>query len=150
VTFIDNAVDPSTGTIRLKATFPNEKHELWPGAFVQVTVQLTTDRNAIVVPATAVQTSQDGQFVYVVKADRTVEMRPVALERQQGDQVIIAKGLSAGETVVTEGQLRLVPGARVAERGEAGAPAAAGSRGTGPGRGADQAGRGAGQGRGER
>ena len=76
VTFIDNTVDPTTGTIRLKATFANANRHLWPGAFVQVVLDLTTDPNALVVPAVAVQTSQDGQYVYVVKEDRTVEMRP--------------------------------------------------------------------------
>jgi multidrug efflux system membrane fusion protein len=136
VTFIDNAVDAATGTIRLKGTFPNAGRQLWPGAFVQVTLQLTTDADALVVPATAVQSSQDGQYVYVVKADRTVEMRPVRPERQQGDQMVIASGLSAGEAVVTEGQLRLTPGARVAERGETG------------GRGQEGPGRGAGRGEG--
>jgi membrane fusion protein, multidrug efflux system len=135
VTFIDNAVDPTTGTIRLKGTFPNENRELWPGAFVQVTLQLTTDPDAIVVPATAVQTSQDGQFVYVVKADQTAEMRPVQPERQQGDQMIIARGLSVGETVVTDGQLRLVPGARVMERDQAGGSGARGGAGGGRGAG---------------
>ncbi|HEX7484745.1 MAG TPA: efflux RND transporter periplasmic adaptor subunit [Vicinamibacterales bacterium] len=121
VTFIDNTVDPTTGTIRLKGTFPNSGRQLWPGAFVQVTLDLATDPSALVVPATAVQTSQDGQFVYVVKPDRTVEMRPVRVNRQQGDQVVIAEGVTAGEVVVTDGQLRLTPGARVSERGEAGA-----------------------------
>jgi multidrug efflux system membrane fusion protein len=133
VTFIDNSVDPTTGTIRLKGTFPNANRLLWPGAFVQVTLALTSDPDALVVPAPAVQTSQDGQFVYVVKADQTVEMRPVQIERQQGDQVVIAKGLSAGETVVTEGQLRLVPGARVTERGETGGGRGPGAAGRGPG-----------------
>jgi multidrug efflux system membrane fusion protein len=120
VSFIDNAVDPTTGTIQLKGTFPNADRQLWPGAFVQVTLLLTTDPDALVVPATAVQTSQDGQFVYVVKADRTVEMRTVRTDRQVGDQVVIAEGVSAGEVVVTDGQLRLTPGARVSGRGEAG------------------------------
>jgi multidrug efflux system membrane fusion protein len=119
VTFIDNTVDPTTGTIRLKATFANTGHQLWPGAFVQVSLELTTDVNALVVPAVAVQTSQDGQFVYVVKPDRTVEMRPVRVDRQQGDQVVLASGVSAGETVVTDGHLRLTPGSHVSERGEA-------------------------------
>lgn len=140
VTFIDNTVDQTTGTIRLKATFANAGRQLWPGAFVQVSVELTTDVNALVVPAVAVQTSQDGQFVYVVKPDRTVEMRPVRVDRQQGDQAVLSSGVSAGETVVTDGQLRLTPGARVSERGatpvergEAGGregshPASAGSR----------------------
>lgn len=133
VSFLDNAVDPSTGTIRLKATFPNADRQLWPGAFVQVTLQLTTDPDALVVPATAVQTSQDGQFVYVVKADRTVEMRPVRVERQQGDQMVMAGGLSRGETVVTDGHLRLVPGARVSDRADAreGGGRGAGAGGTG-------------------
>ena len=132
VSFIDNAVDPTTGTIRLKGTFPNNGRALWPGAFVQVTLLLTTDPAALVVPATAVQTSQDGQYVFVVKPDRTVEMRTVRTDRQQGDQVVIAEGVSAGEVVVTDGQLRLTPGARVSERDEAG-------RGPGAGRSGNQA-----------
>jgi membrane fusion protein, multidrug efflux system len=117
VSFIDNMVDSTTGTIRLKATFQNAGRQLWPGAFVQVTLNLTTDPDALVVPATAVQASQDGQFVYVVKSDRTVELRPVRVERQQSGQIVVAGGVSAGEVVVTDGQLRLTPGARVAERG---------------------------------
>jgi multidrug efflux system membrane fusion protein len=132
LTFIDNAVDSTTGTIKLKGTFPNQAHQLWPGAFVQVTLDLTTQADAIVVPYTALQTSQDGQFVYVVKPDRTVELRPVTAARQQGDDVVISAGLSPGEEVVTDGQLRLVPGARVSERGlpggESGGPAGRGGR----------------------
>jgi membrane fusion protein, multidrug efflux system len=139
VSFIDNAVDATTGTIKLKGTFQNGDHRLWPGSFVQVLLTLTTDPNALVVPATAVQASQEGQFIYVVKTDRTVEMRPVTVDRQQGDLMVIARGVSNGETVVTDGQLRLVPGARIAERGEmgrgpAGAGGAGGTGGT-PGRG---------------
>jgi membrane fusion protein, multidrug efflux system len=141
VSFIDNTVDPTTGTIRLKGTFPNADHQLWPGAFVQVTLQLTTDADALVVPATAVQASQDGPFVYVVKADRSVEMRAVRPERQQGDEIVVAQGLSAGETVVTDGQLRLTPGARVTEQG-----ASSGGRGAESGRGASQPGQGGGPG----
>jgi multidrug efflux system membrane fusion protein len=124
VTFIDNTVDPSTGTIKLKATFPNPEHKLWPGLFVQVTLNLSTDPKAIVVPAIAVQASQQGQFVYVVKPDSTVEMRNVTVARQQGEQMVIAKGLSAGEEVVTDGQLRLTPGVRIVRVG-------AGARGRG-------------------
>jgi multidrug efflux system membrane fusion protein len=97
----------------LKATFPNGDHHLWPGLFVQLSLQLSTDAHAIVVPATAVQASQQGPYVYVVKPDRTVEMRAVAVDRQQGDDVVIARGLSGGEEVVTDGQLRLSPGARI-------------------------------------
>ena len=80
---------------------------------MQVTLNLTTDPNAIVVPAAAVQASQNGQYVYVVKPDRTVEVRTVTVERQQGDEMVIARGLNAGEEVVTDGQLRLTPGAHV-------------------------------------
>jgi membrane fusion protein, multidrug efflux system len=121
VSFIDNTVDPQTGTIRLKGTFPNDNRRLWPGVFVQVTLQLTTEAEAIVVPATAVQASQDGQYVYVVKPDRTVEMRPVKVERQLGDEIVLADGVAPGDEVVTDGHLRLTPGARVstaAGRGE--------------------------------
>jgi multidrug efflux system membrane fusion protein len=102
----------------LKGTFPNTDHKLWPGLFVQVTLNLSSDPNAIVVPAIAVQASQTGQFVYVVKPDSTVEMRNVTVARQQGEQMVIASGLSAGEEVVTDGQLRLTPGARIVRAGE--------------------------------
>ncbi|HEY3884429.1 MAG TPA: efflux RND transporter periplasmic adaptor subunit, partial [Vicinamibacterales bacterium] len=130
VTFIDNAVDPTTATITMKGTFPNADRMLWPGLFSRVTLFVSTEPNAIVVPAGAVQVSQDGQYVYVVKADQTVEMRPITVQRQQGDRMVIAKGLTAGETVVTDGQLRLTPGARVSERGggPGGTGASTGSR----------------------
>jgi multidrug efflux system membrane fusion protein len=121
--FIDNTVDPTTGTLKMKAVFPNSDRALWPGLFVQVSLNLTTDANALVVPAAAIQTSQTGQFVYVVTPDRTADLRPVTVERQQGSDVVIASGLQAGEEVVTDGQLRLVPGARV---GAAGMPEGAG------------------------
>jgi multidrug efflux system membrane fusion protein len=113
VSFIDNAVDPTTGTIRLKGTFQNTDRQLWPGVFVQVTLQLTTNADALVVPATAVQASQEGQFIYVVKADRTVEMRRVKVDRQLGDEIVVAEGIAAGDEIVTDGHLRLSPGARV-------------------------------------
>ena len=114
VSFIDNSVDPTTGTIRMKGTFANADHALWPGLFVQVTLILRTDPNAIVVPSIAVQTSQAGQFVYVVKPDdKTAEVRNIAVERQQGDESIISHGLRPGEEVVTDGQLRLNPGSKV-------------------------------------
>jgi membrane fusion protein, multidrug efflux system len=122
LSFIDNAVDSTTGTIRLKATFANGDHQLWPGAFVQVTLGLTTQADAIVVPVTAVQTSQDGSFVYVVKSDRTVEMRPVKIDRQTGSEAVVGEGVASGEEVVTDGQLRLTPGARVSEGGGSSAP----------------------------
>ena len=113
VTFIDNAVDPTTATIRLKGTFPNGDRALWPGLFVQVSLQLMTQRDAVVVPAVAVQPSQKGQYVYVVRKDKTVELRNVSVERQQGNEAVIGDGLKGGEEVVTDGQLRLTPGARV-------------------------------------
>jgi membrane fusion protein, multidrug efflux system len=113
LTFIDNSVDATTGTIKLKGTFPNEDNKLWPGEFVRVTLGLTTRPHATVVPNQAVQTGQDGQFVYVVKQDRTVEMRPVVTGTRVDQELVIDRGLEPGETVVTEGQLRLTPGSHV-------------------------------------
>jgi membrane fusion protein, multidrug efflux system len=133
VSFIDNTVDPTTGTIRLKGTFENRDRQLWPGVFVQVMLQLTTDAGALVVPATAVQASQEGQYVFVVKSDRTVEMRNVKVERQQGQEMVIAEGVAAGDEVVTDGHLRLTPGARVStgERGRGEGARGEGARGEG-------------------
>jgi multidrug efflux system membrane fusion protein len=113
VSFVDNAVDAASDTIRLKATFPNRDRQLWPGAFVNVTLELSVDPHAIVVPNAAVQPSQQGQFIFVVKPDQTVESRPVAVAWTDGDSTVIQHGIQAGETVVTDGQLRLTPGARV-------------------------------------
>ena len=116
LSFLNNAVDPGTGTILLKATFPNENEALWPGEYVDVVLTLATEAKAIVVPAQAVQTGQAGQYVWVVKNDLTVESRPVTLSRTQGPLAIVAKGLEEGERVVTDGQLRLAPGAKVQVR----------------------------------
>ena len=113
LSFIDNTVDKTTGTILCKATFTNESKRLWPGLFVNVVVQLSTQPNAILVSSQAVQTSQEGQIVFVVKPDLTVEIRPVEVGRPINGDVIITKGLKPGERVVTDGQLRLVPGAKV-------------------------------------
>src|SRR6266404_1176677 len=113
LTFVDNTVDAATGTIKLKGTFPNTNRKLWPGEFVRVTLKLTTQNNALVVPNQAVQTGQDGQFVYVVKPDKTVEMRPVVTGNRVDQELVIDRGLALGETIVTEGQLRLAPGSRV-------------------------------------
>lgn len=113
ITFIDNAVDSSTGTIRLKGTFGNREKDLWPGQFVNVVLTLTTEPNAIVVPSQAVQTGQEGQYVFVVKQDLTVESRPVVAGRTVNSETVIQKGLKADEKVVTDGQLRLYPGAKV-------------------------------------
>ena len=104
---IDNTVDTNTGTIRLKAVFDNTDHLLWPGQFVNVQLTLGTQSNATVVPSEAVQDGQRGQFVFVVKSDQTVESRPVTVARTIGRKAIIAKGVTPGETVVTDGQLRL-------------------------------------------
>jgi len=113
INFIDNAVDPTTGTIKVKGTFPNEDRRLWPGQFVNVTVRLTSDPKALVVPSAAVQTGQQGTFVFVVKPDQTVELRTVAVARIAGDETVLASGVSPGDTVVTDGHLRLVPGSRI-------------------------------------
>jgi membrane fusion protein, multidrug efflux system len=113
LSFLDNTVDSSTGTIKLKGSFANSARRLWPGQFVNVVLTLTARPNAVVVPTRAVQTGQQGQFVFVTKADLTVESRPVTVGVALGDESVIEKGLNPGETVVTDGQLRLVPGARV-------------------------------------
>jgi multidrug efflux system membrane fusion protein len=113
LTFVDNRVDPQTGTLLLQGTFVNEDGRLWPGAFATTTLILGIDENALVVPAPAVQSGQQGTYVFVVRNDQTVEPRTVAVARQAGDVAIIAEGLRAGERVVTEGQLRLAPGVAV-------------------------------------
>ena len=113
LTFVDNAVDTSTSTILLKATFPNRDEILWPGQFVDVTVILGEEPDRVVCPAPAVQTGQQGQHVFVVKNDNTVELRPVQVNRMDEHDAVIDSGLSPGETVVTDGQLRLVPGSTV-------------------------------------
>jgi membrane fusion protein, multidrug efflux system len=113
INFIDNAVDPTTGQIKVKGTFPNTDRHLWPGQFVNVNVTLSTEPNAIVAPSLAVQTGQQGTYVFVVKPDQTVDLRTVVVERTSGDQSVIKSGLKPGETVVTDGQLRLNPGTRV-------------------------------------
>jgi len=118
LTFIDNTVDTSTGTIKLKGTFPNKQHKLWPGQFVNVGLRLTTRNNAVVVPNQAVQTGQDGTYVYVVGEDRAVSVRPVKTGPRIDQDMVIDDGLKGGETVVTEGQLRLQPGSKVQVRGQ--------------------------------
>ena len=116
LTFVDNTVDTTTGTIKLKGTFPNVGHRLWPGQFVRVTLRLTTQRNAVVVPNEAIQTGQNGQYVYVVKPDQTVESRNVTTGARVEQDMVVNDGLEAGELVVTEGQLRLAPGSKVVVR----------------------------------
>jgi len=113
VTFVNSTVDATTGTIQLKATFPNADNALWPGQFLDVMLTLTTQPNAIVVPTQAIQPGQQGSFVFVVKADSTVESRKVEPGRRLERETIVDKGLAAGEKVVTDGQLRLRPGTKV-------------------------------------
>jgi membrane fusion protein, multidrug efflux system len=110
---LDNEVNQATGTVQLKASFANDDNLLFAGRFVNIVLTLTNEPDAIVVPAVAVQTSQQGQFVYVVNADQTVEMRKIALDRTIGDDAVISDGLKDGETVITDGQLRVNQGATV-------------------------------------
>lgn len=120
VDFIDNAVDSSAGTILLKGLFSNEDGALWPGQFVEVKLVLSTRLGAILAPTRAVQMSQQGTFVFVIKTDRTVEMRPVSTGPVVGGETIIENGLAAGEQVVTDGQLRLLPGSPIEIKSDAG------------------------------
>jgi multidrug efflux system membrane fusion protein len=113
LSFVDNSVDNTTGTIKLKATFPNAERGLWPGQYSTVTLQLAEDENATVVPSSAVQSGQTGDYVFVVKVDSTAEQRNVKTVRTIGDETVIASGVTPGETVVTDGQLRLIPGIKV-------------------------------------
>lgn len=113
LSFIDNTVDPATGTIKLKGEFANTDRRLWPGQFVNVTLVLHTQPNAVVVPTQAIQNGQQGQFVFVIKSDMSVETRPITVNRTSGGQAIVDAGLAVGERVVTDGQLRLVPGSKV-------------------------------------
>jgi multidrug efflux system membrane fusion protein len=113
ISFIDNAVDTTTGTIKMKGTFANTGRRLWPGQFVNCIMTLTTIPNAVTVPTRAVQTGQQGTFIFVVKKDNTVESRPITVTLSMGDESVIGRGVNAGETVVTDGQLSLVPGAKV-------------------------------------
>jgi multidrug efflux system membrane fusion protein len=113
MSFIDNIVDTATGTIKIKGTFANASRRLWPGQFVNVVITLTILPDAVVVPTRAVQTGQAGQYVFVVKQDRSVELRPVVPGQAHDGETVIEKGLDPGEAVVIDGQLNLVPGARV-------------------------------------
>ena len=113
LSFFDNAVDPTTGTITLKAVFENTDHALWPGQFVQVQICLGLDRGAIVVPSAAVQIGQNTTLIYVVKADKALDIRPVKVIRTAGDNTLLAGGVQAGETIVIDGHLRLTPSSKV-------------------------------------
>ena len=114
--FVDNAVDQSTGTIKLRAQFDNADRALWPGQFVNVSLRLFDEKDVILVPSRSVQTGPNGQFVFVVKPDMTAEVRPVSVTRTDGENSIIAKGVAKGEKVVVRGALRLAPGTKVQVR----------------------------------
>ena len=122
LSFIDNRVDTATGTVLLKAVFPNDDEALWPGQFVNVTLTLTTERDAVVVPASTVQAGQDGSYVFVVKPDDTVDYRTVKIERSEGQDAVVASGLEPGERVVTTGFVRLAAGVKVSVEDAAAAP----------------------------
>ena len=117
LTFIDNAVDTTTGTIKLKGTFENSDRRLWPGQFINVILTLTTQPNAVVIPSSALQAGQEGQYIFVIKSDSTVEVRPVSIASLYGDLAVVAQGVQPGEKVVTDGQLQLVSGSRVEAKG---------------------------------
>jgi multidrug efflux system membrane fusion protein len=123
VEFLDNAVQNSTGTVNLRATVSNPDHHFWPGQFVNVRLVLTTEKGAVLVPSQATQISQQGPYVYVIKDDNTAELRPVSVGQRQGTDVVIISGLSAGERVVTAGQMLVRPGGPV--HIDTGAPAGA-------------------------
>lgn len=126
VTFINNTVDNTTGTILLKGTFPNPDKRLWPGQFVNIVLTLTAMHDAVVVPSAAVQTGQQGQYVFVVKGDGSVEIRPVVPGTVLAGEEVIEKGIQSGERVVTDGQLMLYPGAHALIRNAS--PAASGGQ----------------------
>jgi multidrug efflux system membrane fusion protein len=113
LSFLDNTADTTTGTIKLKAEFPNTDKALWPGQFVNIVLTLYEQRNAVVTPSASVQSGPNGQYVFVVKADQTVELRNIKIARAEGDDTVVASGLQPGDQVVTAGQLRLAPGIRV-------------------------------------
>jgi multidrug efflux system membrane fusion protein len=123
ISFVDNAVDQTTGTIKVKGTFPNSDRRLWPGQYVNVVVTLTMDPQAIVVPSVAVQAGQQGSFVFVVNGEQKVDLRPVTVKRTSATETVIESGLKPGETVVTDGHLRLVPGSRITVKGQSEPPA---------------------------
>ncbi|MGD0210569.1 MAG: efflux RND transporter periplasmic adaptor subunit [Desulfomonilia bacterium] len=113
LTFVDNAIDKTTGTITLKGTFANKGKKLLPGQFVNVVMTLTTEPNAILVPTQSVDQGQEGQYVYVINPDSKAEMRPVTIGQVMNGETVILKGVKAGERVVTDGQVRLIPGSVV-------------------------------------
>lgn len=120
LSFLDNAVNSETGTIKIKGVFANAAKKLWPGRFIDVVMTLSSLKNAVTVPANAVQTGQQGQFVYIVKPDQTVEVRPVTVGPAMEEEIVIESGLASGETIVVDGQLRLTPGAVIEAKNPSG------------------------------
>ena len=126
---VDNQIDQTTGTIRLKATFPNDDLRLWPGQFVNARLLLTTRKDGLVIPASVVQRGPQGTYAYVIKPDKSVEMRPIKVAQTEGNEALLDDGLRPGEQVVVDGQYKLQPGSRVELTGgskpaqEGGAPA---------------------------
>ena len=121
LSFVDNAIDTTTGTIRLKGTFPNQSRQLWPGQILEVSLRLSVESHAIAVPVAAVQNGQQGQFVFVVGSDSSVSVRPVTIARTRGDLAVVMKGLQPGDRVVTDGHLRLTPGSKISVKPPPGA-----------------------------
>lgn len=122
LSFIDNTIDNTTGAIQLKATFQNKSKSLWPGQFVNIILTLSMQKDAVIVPTKAVQSGQQGQFVFVVKQDMSVESRPIQIDRTISQEVVVSKGLTPGETIVLDGQLQLIPGAKVTIKKPNGVP----------------------------
>lgn len=143
--FVDNAVDPATGAFALKGRFDNSGDRLWPGAFVEVRLELERQKDVVVIPSVAVSAGQKGTYVYVLDADSTASPRPVKVARSDDDFAVIAEGLQAGEVVITDGQFRLAPGSKVVVRSPAGPAgdggAGSGSAGKGKGKGGEKGGR---------
>jgi multidrug efflux system membrane fusion protein len=110
---VDNEIDPTTGTVKLKATFPNEDLKLWPGKFVNARLILTTRKDATVIPSSVVQRGPQGTYAYLIKSDKTVEMRPIKVGQTEGNLALVDEGLEPGEQVVVDGQYKLQPGAHV-------------------------------------
>jgi membrane fusion protein, multidrug efflux system len=130
LTFVDNTVQNTTGTVNLRATIANSDHHFWPGQFVNVTLVLSTVKAAVLIPNQATQISQQGSYVFVVKPDGTAELRPITLGQRQGDDIVVTKGVAAGEQVVVTGQLTVAPGAKVrVQAGPANGPASGASAG---------------------
>ena len=122
LSFVDNSVDAKTGTIELKGLFANDTERLWPGQFVDATLVLDERPNTILIPSQAVQTGQEGSYVYVVDSGMKVETRPIVIGDAMDGETVIERGLKAGETVVTDGQLRLLPGSKVTIKSGLSAP----------------------------